>query len=407
MAQFLPGETKHATVDITISPAGLQCTAELFLTADGVTVAATSGQIHFTSTGADQSLQFTIIMPQTPGIYMVRLIVIAGGVQIASYQGTDEVVITSPTPSGAIFITAINTGGENKWSGIINDVDSNSKFYWPLQDSNIPIEVKFDNTVPYGRNILLYYLTEYTVPINQPPYIAGVELVGTLLIKLPSLPGTFVFDCSKNTLAGVKATDLANTNNLQWVKGVVNGAGDAGSYRIILFTFKESRPADSSHIDVGQYYLGRELMILAPPGTLIPRGVDGFTDCLISLSSSGWGLGAIRASRSQPDSYYYFNLLSYGATISSDNEYVTLSLSIQSNAPYFKVGGFFVAPGEPQEDITEAFERIGAGPTFSFAAVVKRSDPRYFSLIIVASPEGWVGIGDSYRCPTILSTKNY
>jgi hypothetical protein len=92
---FAAGSAHTATASIPVSPAGLACTAELFLSLNGTTKAATSGQIAFTSTGAAQPISLTITMPSPPAgqSYGVYLVIDFGTTQIGAYQGTDSVII--------------------------------------------------------------------------------------------------------------------------------------------------------------------------------------------------------------------------------------------------------------------------------------------------------------------------
>jgi len=59
---FSPGESKVAIATLPVKPAGLACTAELWLSSDGVTKDATSGAITFTSTGVDQVISLPALI---------------------------------------------------------------------------------------------------------------------------------------------------------------------------------------------------------------------------------------------------------------------------------------------------------------------------------------------------------
>jgi hypothetical protein len=95
MPTFNPGSSHTGTVQLTVTPSGLLCPAELFLSSDGgVTKAATSGQISFTSTGSLQSISLPITVPSVAGTYSVFLNVLN-----VLYQSPDNVVISSaPSP---------------------------------------------------------------------------------------------------------------------------------------------------------------------------------------------------------------------------------------------------------------------------------------------------------------------
>ena len=116
MPQFSPGASKTATLTIPVSPAGLNCTAELFLTSDGTTKAVTTGPQAFVSTGSNQSLQLQITMPQTAATYMVRLVILSGGAQIGAYQATDDVIIATPVnPPFTMSLTVVFTGSSGSY----------------------------------------------------------------------------------------------------------------------------------------------------------------------------------------------------------------------------------------------------------------------------------------------------
>jgi len=92
---LLAGSAHTAVVNVPVSPSGMACTAELFLSLDnGKTKAATSGAVSFTATGAVQSIALPIAMPSAGGFsYPVYLNLVSGSVVIAAYQGTENVII--------------------------------------------------------------------------------------------------------------------------------------------------------------------------------------------------------------------------------------------------------------------------------------------------------------------------
>ena len=92
---LLAGSAHTAIVNVPVSPSGMACTAELFLSADGEkTKATTSGAIPFTSTGILQSISLPVVMPTVGGIaYGVYINIVSGGVVIAAYQGTEHVIV--------------------------------------------------------------------------------------------------------------------------------------------------------------------------------------------------------------------------------------------------------------------------------------------------------------------------
>lgn len=96
---MVPGSPASAAAPITVSPAGMSCSAELFLGPDENTKVATSGIRNFVSTGAPQSVSFPVTMPSPGGFaYHVYLDVYANGYLIVAYIATEDVII----PSGEV-----------------------------------------------------------------------------------------------------------------------------------------------------------------------------------------------------------------------------------------------------------------------------------------------------------------
>uniref|UniRef100_A0A6M3MC05 Uncharacterized protein n=1 Tax=viral metagenome TaxID=1070528 RepID=A0A6M3MC05_9ZZZZ len=94
-----PGVARTAVAPIAISPAGLNCEAELFLGPNDTTKVATSGRKAFISTGAAQSVRLPVTMPPAGGVaYHVYLDVFAEGYRVLAYQATEDVII----PSGQV-----------------------------------------------------------------------------------------------------------------------------------------------------------------------------------------------------------------------------------------------------------------------------------------------------------------
>lgn len=90
---FASGETKTAKVTFVVKPAGLACTAELWLSRDGISKDATSGIKAFTSTGAEQSINFPVVMPAGGYAYRVLLDVLTDGYAIGAYEATEQVLV--------------------------------------------------------------------------------------------------------------------------------------------------------------------------------------------------------------------------------------------------------------------------------------------------------------------------
>jgi len=93
--QFDPGEEGVAIATFPTKPAGLECTAELWLASD-MTKVATSGEIPFTATGGDKSISLSITLPGDEGTYPVYLDVFSNGQRIARFLGDEDVVIVAP-----------------------------------------------------------------------------------------------------------------------------------------------------------------------------------------------------------------------------------------------------------------------------------------------------------------------
>lgn len=101
---ILPKSTTHtATVPVTITPSGMACKLEVWLTPDaGKTKSATSGLISFTSTAASQSISVSVTVPATAGAYQVYIDVYADSTLIGAYVATSlanipSVTITEPS----------------------------------------------------------------------------------------------------------------------------------------------------------------------------------------------------------------------------------------------------------------------------------------------------------------------
>ena len=114
MPQFAPNEGKVAIATFPVKPAGLACTAELWLGSD-LTKVATSGEKPFTSTGASQSINLPITMPGVEGTYPVYLDVFVAGQLIGAYRAIEDVVIAPVVTDRWVSPTGYNDP-DNKWS---------------------------------------------------------------------------------------------------------------------------------------------------------------------------------------------------------------------------------------------------------------------------------------------------
>lgn len=122
MPTFSPGAAKVATLSVPVSPSGLSCTAELFLTKDGVTKVATSGPVSFTSTGAAQNISLSITMPSVNDTYMVYIDIITAGALIEAYQATENVIVAA-----AAYLTVLAPPNLNSFWGV--------QIYDPVQET--------------------------------------------------------------------------------------------------------------------------------------------------------------------------------------------------------------------------------------------------------------------------------
>lgn len=122
MPEFDPLEERVAIATFPVSPAGLGCSAELWLASNGEKV-ATSGEMSFLSTGEAQSISLPITMPESTGAYPVFLDISASGILIAAYQSSEDVVIKIPTfPDPQINYTYIRywTAGSVLADNLVN-----------------------------------------------------------------------------------------------------------------------------------------------------------------------------------------------------------------------------------------------------------------------------------------------
>lgn len=76
---FLHGSQHTATVPVKGTPPSLPMQAEAWLGPDTSTKVATSGQVAFTSTGANQNIACPVTMPATPGTYQAYVDIFVNG----------------------------------------------------------------------------------------------------------------------------------------------------------------------------------------------------------------------------------------------------------------------------------------------------------------------------------------
>lgn len=95
MPQFDPNEERVAIATFPVKPAGLSCTAELWLASNSIKV-ATSGEIPFVATGLDQSIALPLTMPDAEGTYPAHLGVLSNGQLIYLFRADEDVIIAPP-----------------------------------------------------------------------------------------------------------------------------------------------------------------------------------------------------------------------------------------------------------------------------------------------------------------------
>lgn len=125
MPQFNPGEEKVALATFPVKPAGLECAAELWLASNGIKV-ATSGEIPFVATGADQAISLPITMPSIEGTFPVYLGVFSNGQYIKGFRAVEDVVIRAPVPANLLLNPGFEDGFEH-WTRYCNEP---GRFNW-------------------------------------------------------------------------------------------------------------------------------------------------------------------------------------------------------------------------------------------------------------------------------------
>jgi len=102
MPQLDPSSSHIARAPITVKPAGLIGTAELYLVRNATKVAS-SGEVSFTSTGGAQSVSFPITMPAVEGTYKVYIDVFSAGELIGAFVAREDVTIVAAVPVFSYF----------------------------------------------------------------------------------------------------------------------------------------------------------------------------------------------------------------------------------------------------------------------------------------------------------------
>jgi len=95
MITFFPGESKIAIIPLTIKPVALDCQVEIYIGPNEQTKTYSSGLINFVSTGQQQNLSLTVVMPEQEGVYHVYIDTYVGGIYLAGYISNEDIEIGS------------------------------------------------------------------------------------------------------------------------------------------------------------------------------------------------------------------------------------------------------------------------------------------------------------------------
>lgn len=335
MPQFQPGETKTAVLSIPVTPAGLECSAELFLTADGTTMAATSGPQTFTSTGVAQGFQLPITMPQDPNTYQVRLVVMSGGSQIAGFQANEDVVIATSGGGGG----GGETGGNIELSNLMMNAP-----VMPGALTGVACYVTNNgNTAALVTLTMTFQGATQTKTVTIGP---GETEYVSFMFTVPTTLG--FYDVSINDKTTKFEVLAADPNNLCWFRGEI--VGQQASYdrmQPAAITIKvtdcfdavwDSGSRTGPGVNIGKNLIGQTVTIwmnmyqyfdiwdwlvqISPRDTMIGKTYDfkaTYTNNYLVIGNAethevsyayfdtGWWVQDFRAVRKFPDSYYQFN----------------------------------------------------------------------------------------------------
>jgi hypothetical protein len=214
MPQFIPGQAKMAGLLIPVSPSGLNCTAELFLTKDGTVKASTSGPIAFTSTGVAQTIQLPISMPAVEDTYLVRITISSAESQLGAYQAIDSVVIAAPVESVNLLVQK-PTVLQTFWGITIYDLS---------QQKIIQGGGATGDTVP--TNFTIKSKDFLMVPSYLPSYPVGYPMeYGPFQVLCPSW-GNYQYNIVTPTVAPIGAvmTNVGSSRS----RVVMNGSATGG-----------------------------------------------------------------------------------------------------------------------------------------------------------------------------------
>lgn len=198
MPQFTPNSTHTATAPITVLPAGLECAVEFYLVDSALQTAAVSYG-SFTSTGQQQMIPLTMVMPEVENTYMVYLDVLSGGQVLAVYQATEDVVIAAEAPPEefAVWMLSFNWQSGPYTPGIERDVEVTVRHECTIPDTvaTFNVVLKDNDSVVFSSPSLTEDVTGYgqvtmNFPITMPDvgdysaYIRGYK-AGELVMEDP------------------------------------------------------------------------------------------------------------------------------------------------------------------------------------------------------------------------------
>ena len=300
MPQFNPGEEGVAIATFPTKPAGLECTAELWLVSD-MTKVATSGRIPFTSTGVDQTIQVPLTMPSS-GTYQALLGIFTDNILIRAFYDPEEIVIKEAIPEGFLLsYTNPKRSGSTHWFASIYDVLTHS--YCPADPSGEPLMDVPILFKPEGNILLLTFVESRSIFYDRHvygPFVAEVE------------PGIYTWDAQEERLNGRRLMSLPESNNVCKVIGTVTGIAP---WDHKLWLNLEEVSDISGYINAGQYFVGTNIEVIysgyAEEGLrieaklkMVPGSFPGDVD--VYGYEWHWELTNITFPYGYPPSYYQF-----------------------------------------------------------------------------------------------------
>ncbi len=309
MPQFKPGESKTATATFqNPKSAGFDYQAKLCMGTGWTEMASASFHLNAVESKA---VEFPVTMPATQGTYPVYFKVTCGGVLIGTFAATEDVVIAAPV----LVLTAKNMPYP-LWDGSITDLTTGQVQSWPV--TNIAQRIQL-NALSGTLIFFQYHDTDFTT---------GETGAGPFLIQLPATAGEYQWDGAAKKLSGIAALELPKTDNKQRIRGtlVSQEYGPAWIGQTIQTIYRATVNVTrsigfSGKVNVGQYFLGRSIMVIVSPPPLcsdrynlaLNNGDLVEFDCAFQY---GWQPAApwltaflatfMRQQRQYPDSAYVF-----------------------------------------------------------------------------------------------------